>query len=56
MVIDSLFICFCEDFDENDGTVNPYYTSPKLLNTIQGAYQTKLRQKEERDARRSAQN
>lgn len=31
MVIDSLFICFCEDFKVNDGTPGREFFAPKSL-------------------------
>ncbi|KAG1668932.1 CTL-like protein 1 [Nymphon striatum] len=32
MVIDTMFLCFCEDYDKNDGTASkPYYAPPSLL-------------------------
>ena len=31
MVIDSLFICFCEDFKENDGSPGKEYYAPDSL-------------------------
>lgn len=31
MVIDSLFICFCEDFKENDGSPGKEYYAPRSL-------------------------
>jgi hypothetical protein len=31
MTIDTIFLCYCEDCDENDGSdTRPYYMSPEL--------------------------
>lgn len=31
MAIDTIFLCFCEDCEENDGVVKPYYMSKGLM-------------------------
>ena len=32
MVIDTLFLCFCENFTQNDGSLGKeYYASPSLM-------------------------
>lgn len=31
MVIDTIFICFCEDCEQNDGDKKPYYMSKGLM-------------------------
>ena len=31
MAIDTIFICFCEDSDKNDGIKKPYYMSVGLM-------------------------
>lgn len=31
MVIDTLFICFCEDCEKNDGVAKPYFMSRNLM-------------------------
>lgn len=31
MIVDSIFICFCEDCDINDGTQRPYYMSKEMM-------------------------
>lgn len=31
MTVDTIFICFCEDFVENDGVSSPYFMSPELM-------------------------
>ncbi|XP_051852802.1 choline transporter-like protein 5 [Antechinus flavipes] len=35
MCVDTLFLCFCEDLERNDGSLErPYYMSPKLLQIL----------------------
>ncbi|XP_068958348.1 choline transporter-like protein 5 [Petaurus breviceps papuanus] len=35
MCVDTLFLCFCEDLERNDGSIErPYYMSPKLLQIL----------------------
>ena len=37
MVIDTLFLCFCEDYNKNDGTPErPYYAPKSLLKYLTG--------------------
>ena len=31
MTIDTIFLCFCEDCDRNDGISKPYYMSKGLM-------------------------
>jgi hypothetical protein len=31
MAVDTIFICFCEDSDKNDGLKKPYYMSVGLM-------------------------
>ena len=31
MAIDTIFLCFCEDSDKNDGIKKPYYMSTGLM-------------------------
>ena len=31
MIVDSVFICFCEDCDINDGEQKPYYMSKEMM-------------------------
>ena len=33
MCIDTIFICFCEDYEINDGEEHPYYMSRGLVVT-----------------------
>ncbi|XP_027729853.1 choline transporter-like protein 5 isoform X1 [Vombatus ursinus] len=41
MCVDTLFLCFCEDLERNDGSLEkPYYMSPELLH-IMGKKQAK---------------
>lgn len=37
MVIDSIFICFCEDCEINDGISKPYYMSTGLMEFVQNS-------------------
>lgn len=31
ITVDTIFICYCEDLDKNDGVESPYYMSRSLL-------------------------
>lgn len=35
MSIDTIFICFCEDYETNDGIEQPYFMSPELMEVMQ---------------------
>jgi len=37
MVIDSLFICFCEDCEMNDGLEKPYFMSRSLMEFVENS-------------------
>ncbi|XP_038057482.1 choline transporter-like protein 1 isoform X1 [Patiria miniata] len=37
MAIDTLFLCFCEDCERNDGITKPYYMSKDLMNFVDNA-------------------
>lgn len=39
MVIDTIFICFCEDCECNDGISRPYYMSRGLMEFVQNSKQ-----------------
>ncbi|XP_071836261.1 choline transporter-like protein 1 [Apostichopus japonicus] len=41
MVIDTLFICFCEDCEKNDGVAKPYFMSRNLMNFVENARKAK---------------
>lgn len=34
MAIDTIFLCFCEDCEQNDGISKPYYMSRGLMVTL----------------------
>lgn len=34
MAIDTIFLCFCEDCEENDGIIKPYYMSRSLMQFV----------------------
>jgi solute carrier family 44 protein 1 (choline transporter-like protein) len=34
MTVDTIFICFCDDFIENDGASRPYFMSPELMDVM----------------------
>ncbi len=37
MVIDTIFLCFCEDYNRNDGTPGKeYYSPPSLIKFLTG--------------------
>lgn len=40
MTIDTIFLCFCEDCERNDGISRPYYMSRGLLEFVQNSKQT----------------
>lgn len=35
MTIDTIFLCFCEDFELNDGMSRPYYMSRGLMEFVE---------------------
>lgn len=35
MTLDTIFICFCEDCEQNDGMSRPYYMSKDLMEVMQ---------------------
>ncbi|XP_041483712.1 choline transporter-like protein 1 [Lytechinus variegatus] len=37
MAIDTLFLCFCEDSERNDGIRKPYYMSKQLMSFVENA-------------------
>lgn len=37
MTIDTIFLCFCEDCDRNDGISKPYYMSRSLMQFVQNS-------------------
>ena len=37
MVIDTIFLCFCEDADRNDGVARPYYMSRGLMEYVENS-------------------
>ncbi|KAF5305606.1 hypothetical protein FQR65_LT07686 [Abscondita terminalis] len=43
MAIDSIFICFCEDCEENDGLGKPYYMSRDLMDFVENSNKSVLR-------------
>lgn len=34
MTVDTVFICYCEDYEENNGSTKPYFMSPKLMKVM----------------------
>ena len=34
MAVDTIFLCFCEDSDRNDGVNRPYFMSTGLMVTV----------------------
>lgn len=39
MIIDTIFICFCEDCERNDGLTRPYYMSIGLMDFVEKSKQ-----------------
>lgn len=37
MIIDTIFICFCEDYSKNDGIDRPYYMSTGLMEFVENS-------------------
>lgn len=37
MVIDTIFLCFCEDCERNDGITRPYFMSRGLMEFVQNS-------------------
>lgn len=40
MIIDTIFICFCEDCERNDGISRPYFMSRGLMEFVQNSKQS----------------
>ncbi|XP_025075815.1 choline transporter-like protein 1 isoform X1 [Pogonomyrmex barbatus] len=49
MIIDTIFICFCEDCEKNDGISRPYFMSRGLMEFVENSKKA-LRQLEEQGA------
>ncbi|KAK5642484.1 hypothetical protein RI129_008651 [Pyrocoelia pectoralis] len=47
MAIDTIFICFCEDCEANDGLSRPYYMSKNLMEFVEGSNDSVLKSKPE---------
>ncbi|XP_064605930.1 choline transporter-like protein 1 [Liolophura sinensis] len=45
MVIDTIFICFCEDCEQNDGDTKPYYMSKGLMKYMNASKKMELGRK-----------
>lgn len=37
MAIDTIFLCFCEDCEQNDGMAKPYYMSRGLMEFVENS-------------------
>jgi solute carrier family 44 protein 1 (choline transporter-like protein) len=37
MAIDTIFLCFCEDCEQNDGITKPYYMSRGLMEFVENS-------------------
>lgn len=37
MIIDTIFLCFCEDCEKNDGMSRPYYMSRGLMSFVENS-------------------
>lgn len=37
MIIDTIFLCFCEDCEMNDGLSRPYYMPNSLMDFVQNS-------------------
>lgn len=37
MTIDTIFLCFCEDSEENDGVDRPYFMSRGLMEFVENS-------------------
>ena len=40
MTIDTIFLCFCEDCEQNDGVAKPYFMSRGLMDFVQNSKKT----------------
>lgn len=40
MTIDTIFLCFCEDCEQNDGISRPYFMSRGLMEFVQNSKQS----------------
>ncbi|XP_072016877.1 choline transporter-like protein 1 [Amphiura filiformis] len=56
MAIDTLFLCFCEDCDRNDGDLKPYYMSTNLMSFVEKAGKAKKAAKRREKARQAQQS
>ncbi|XP_074640243.1 choline transporter-like protein 1 [Tubulanus polymorphus] len=56
MAIDTIFLCFCEDCERNDGIVKPYYMSKELMAFVENASEAiKHHKKREKQLRQNEQ-
>lgn len=46
MTIDTIFLCFCEDSEENDGINRPYYMSRGLMEFVENSKKAYVQQDE----------
>lgn len=37
MTVDTIFLCFCEDCEQNDGITRPYFMSRGLMEFVQNS-------------------
>ncbi|XP_022093439.1 choline transporter-like protein 1 isoform X2 [Acanthaster planci] len=54
MAIDTLFLCFCEDCERNDGITRPYYMSKDLMTFVDNARKAQDMKDIKRQAKRAA--
>ena len=52
MVIDTIFLCFCEDADRNDGITRPYYMSRGLMDYVENSRKALAADKKRAQARK----
>ncbi|XP_030838771.1 choline transporter-like protein 1 isoform X2 [Strongylocentrotus purpuratus] len=54
MAIDTLFLCFCEDSERNDGVQKPYYMSKQLMTFVENAKKAQAISKDAKDVAKEA--
>merc|ERR1712154_754312 len=54
MAVDTIFLCFCEDSDRNDGQDRPYYMSTGLMQFLSDSEAALKAEKERKYAKRAS--
>ena len=54
MSIDTIFLCFCEDSERNDGITKPYYMSKGLIEFVENSSKALAALKKRQEADKSS--